>query len=198
MESSKQGKQNNKEAERLARRNERAQRQRLEETVEERETRLAKHREAWRKKTAEAKGKQKEYQKVSRQQKKAAEPEGTEVTADEGVNRLDKVKKNEHQRVYMQRKKAAESTEERETHLENRREAWRQRTKGAKDRGNEYQRVHRQQKKSAESTEEKETRLAKRREARREKFAESNGKQNESNIVYNAVDKMQNETMYNM
>ena len=78
MESSKQRKEN-EEAERLARRNERRPRQRLEETAEERENRLAKCREAWRKKTAEAKGKQKEYQRVDRQQKKAAEPEGTEA-----------------------------------------------------------------------------------------------------------------------
>ena len=51
----------NEEAERLARRNERGRQQRHEETAEERETRLAKCREAWKKKTAEAKGKQKEY-----------------------------------------------------------------------------------------------------------------------------------------
>ena len=133
---------------------------------------MAKRREAWRKKTAEAKGKQKEYQRVDRQQKKAAEPEGTEATAAELVNHLDKVKKNEYQRVYMQRKKAAESTEERETRLEKRREEWRQRTPGAKDKGNEYWRVYRQQKKSGEGTEEIEFRLAKRREARRKKTAE--------------------------
>ena len=38
--------------------------------------------------------------------------------------------------------------------------------------------------------------MAKHREARREETAESKGKQNKSNIVYNAVDKMQNETKY--
>ena len=62
MESSKQRKEN-EEAERLARRNERRRRQRLEETAVERENCLAKRREVWRKKTTEAKGKQKEYQR---------------------------------------------------------------------------------------------------------------------------------------
>ena len=38
--------------------------------------------------------------------------------------------------------------------------------------------------------------MAKRREVRREKTPEAKGKQNEYNIVYNAVDKMQNETKY--
>jgi hypothetical protein len=45
----------------------------LEETAEERETRLGKRREAWKQKTAEAKDKQREYNRVYRQQKEAAE-----------------------------------------------------------------------------------------------------------------------------
>jgi hypothetical protein len=47
----------------------------LEETAEERETRLAKHREAWEKKTAEGKDKQNEYNRVYRQKKQAGESE---------------------------------------------------------------------------------------------------------------------------
>jgi hypothetical protein len=45
----------------------------LEETAEERETRLGKCREAWKKKTAGAKGKQREYNRVYRQQQEAPE-----------------------------------------------------------------------------------------------------------------------------
>ena len=55
----------------------------LEETVEEEESRLAKRRETWKEKTAEANGKQKEYQRVYGQQKIAAELESTEETAEE-------------------------------------------------------------------------------------------------------------------
>ena len=73
MDLSKQGKQNNEKAERLASRNERGRQLRLDETAAEREIRLAKRREAWKNKTAEAKGKQKEYQRVCRQQRKDAE-----------------------------------------------------------------------------------------------------------------------------
>ena len=49
---------NDKKAERLAKRRERRRQRLLEETAEEREARLGKRREAWKKKTAEAKGKQ--------------------------------------------------------------------------------------------------------------------------------------------
>ena len=49
---------NDKKAERLAKRRERRRQRLLEETAEEREARLGKGREAWKKKTAEAKGKQ--------------------------------------------------------------------------------------------------------------------------------------------
>ena len=48
---------NDKKAERLAKRRERRRQRLLEETAEEREARLEKRREAWKKKTAEAKGK---------------------------------------------------------------------------------------------------------------------------------------------
>ena len=48
---------NDKKAERLAKRRERRRQRLLEETVEEREARLGKRREAWKKKTAESKGK---------------------------------------------------------------------------------------------------------------------------------------------
>ena len=48
---------NDKKAERLAKRRERRRQRLLEETAEEREARLGRRREAW-KKTAEAKGKQ--------------------------------------------------------------------------------------------------------------------------------------------
>ena len=48
---------NDKKAERLAKRRERRRQRLLEETAEEREARLGKRREAWEKKTAEAKGK---------------------------------------------------------------------------------------------------------------------------------------------
>ena len=48
---------NDKKAERLAKRRERRRQRLLEETAEEREARLGKRREAWTKKTAEAKGK---------------------------------------------------------------------------------------------------------------------------------------------
>ena len=49
---------NDKKAERLAKWRERRRQRLLEETAEEREARLGKRREAWKKKTAEAKGKQ--------------------------------------------------------------------------------------------------------------------------------------------
>ena len=49
---------NDKKTERLAKRRERRRQRLLEETAEEREVRLGKRREAWKKKTAEAKGKQ--------------------------------------------------------------------------------------------------------------------------------------------
>ena len=49
---------NDKKAEHLAKRREPRRQHVLEETAEEREARLGKHREAWKKKTAEAKGKQ--------------------------------------------------------------------------------------------------------------------------------------------
>ena len=51
---------NDKKAERLAKRRERQRRRQrlLEKTAEEREARLGKRREAWKKKTAETKGKQ--------------------------------------------------------------------------------------------------------------------------------------------
>ena len=49
---------NDKKAERLAKRRERRRQRLLEETAEVREARLGKRREAWKKKTAEAKGKQ--------------------------------------------------------------------------------------------------------------------------------------------
>ena len=49
---------NDKKAERLAKRRERRRQRLLEETAEEREARLGKRREAWKKKTAKAKGKQ--------------------------------------------------------------------------------------------------------------------------------------------
>ena len=48
---------NDKKAERLAKRRERRRQRLLEETAMEREARLGKRREAWKKKTAEAKGK---------------------------------------------------------------------------------------------------------------------------------------------
>ena len=72
MDLSKQGRQNNEKAERLPRRNECGKQRRLDETAAEREIRLAKRREAWKNKIAEAKGKQKEYQRACRQQRKAA------------------------------------------------------------------------------------------------------------------------------
>ena len=48
---------NDKKAERLAKRRERRRQRLLEKTAEEREARLGKRREAWKKKTAETKGK---------------------------------------------------------------------------------------------------------------------------------------------
>ena len=129
MDLSKQGKQNNEKVGRLASRNERGRQRRLDETAAEREICLAKPREAWKNKTAEAKGKQKEYQRVCRQQRKAAE------SSEEKETRLEKRRKaakektaktkgkqNEYQRVYRRQKKAAESTEENEARLANRRE----------------------------------------------------------------------------
>ena len=58
MEPNEERQRNDKKAERLAKRKERRQQSLLEETAEEREARLGKHRETWKKKTAEAKGKQ--------------------------------------------------------------------------------------------------------------------------------------------
>ena len=84
MDLSKQGKQNNERAERLARRNGCGRQRRLDETAAEGEIRLAKRREAWKNKTAEAKGKQREYQRVCRQQRKAAE------SSEEKETRLEK------------------------------------------------------------------------------------------------------------
>ena len=49
---------NDKKAERLAKRRERRRQRLFEKTAEEREARLGKRREAWKKKTAETKGKQ--------------------------------------------------------------------------------------------------------------------------------------------
>ena len=49
---------NDKKAERLAKRRERRRQRLLMETAEERETRLGMRREAWKKKTADAKGQQ--------------------------------------------------------------------------------------------------------------------------------------------
>ena len=180
MDLSKQGKQNNEKAERLARRNGRGRQRRLDETAAEREIRLAKRREAWKNKTAEAKGKQKEYQRVCRQQRKAAE------SSEEKETRLEK--RREYQKVYRQQKKAAESRDEKETRLEKRRKAAKEKTAKTKGKQNEYQRVYRRQKKAAESTEKKEARLANRREPRREAKGKQNG--------YNSGDKMQTETKY--
>ena len=55
LKQTEQGKQNNEEAERLARRNERGRQRRLDEIVEEREIRLAKRREAWKNKNCRSK-----------------------------------------------------------------------------------------------------------------------------------------------
>jgi hypothetical protein len=57
MEPNEERPENDKKAECLAKRRERRRQRLLEETAEERETRLGKRREAWKKKTAEAKGK---------------------------------------------------------------------------------------------------------------------------------------------
>ena len=111
MDLSKQGKQNNEKAERLARRNECGQQRRLDETAEEREINLAKRREAWKNKTAEVKGKQKEYQRVYRQQKKAAESSEEKESclvkrrkaAKEKTAKI-KGKQNEYERVYRKQK----------------------------------------------------------------------------------------------
>ena len=102
----------------------------LEETAEERENRLAKRTdaekaEAWKKRTAEVKGKQKEFQRAYRQQKEAAE--STEETESRLAKRREvlqertteaKGKEKENKRVCSEHKKAAESTEEIETRLE--------------------------------------------------------------------------------
>ena len=152
----------------------------VDETAAEREIRLAKRREAWKNKTAEAKGKQKEYQRVCRQQRKAAE------SSEKKETRLEK--RREYQKVYRQQKKAAESRDEKETRLEKRRKAAKEKTAKTKGKQNEYQRVYRRQKKAAESTEKKEARLANRREPRREAKGKQNG--------YNSGDKMQTETKY--
>ena len=139
MDLSKQGKQNNEKAECLARRNGRGRQRRLDETAAEREIRLAKRREAWKNKTAEAKGKEKEYQRVCRQQRKAAE------SSEENETRLEK--RREYQRVYRQQKKAAKSSDEKETRLKKRRKAAKVKTAKTKGKQNEYQRVYRRQKK---------------------------------------------------
>ncbi len=65
---------NRKNVERLAKRGERRRQRMLEETAEERDSRLKKRRETWKKRTAEQKGKQKEYNRLYRQQKRASEP----------------------------------------------------------------------------------------------------------------------------
>ena len=189
-----------KKAERLAKRRERRRQRLAKETAEERETRLGKRREAWEKKTAEAKGKQRQNNRIYRQQKEAAE------STEEREARLAKQreawgkktaeakgKKNENMRVYREQKHAGESAEERETRLAKGREASEKKTAEVKGKTNEYMRVYRQQKQAGESAEEIETRLAKRREAWQERTPEVKGKRKEYKRVYN-LDKMQNET----
>ena len=108
---------------------------------------MAKRGEAWKNKTAEAKGKQKEYQRVCRQQRKAAE------SSEEKETRLEKHR--EYQRVYRQQKKSAESSDEKETHLGKRRKAAKEKTAKTKGKQNEYQRVYRRQKKLQKAQREK-------------------------------------------
>ena len=55
LKQTEQGKQNNEEAECLARRNERGRQRRLDKIVEEREIRFAKRREAWKNKNCRSK-----------------------------------------------------------------------------------------------------------------------------------------------
>ena len=118
-----------KKAERPAKRRERRRQRLLEETAEERETRLGKRREAWKKKTAEAKGKQREYKRVYRQQKEAAE------SAEEREARLAKRreawqertteakgKQKEYKRVYDLDKMQNETEEERTNRLQKRKQ----------------------------------------------------------------------------
>ena len=149
----------------------------LEETAEERENRLAKRREAWKKRTAEVKGKQKEFQRAYRQQKEAAE--STEERESRLAKRREvlqertteaKSKEKENKRVCRQQKKAAESTEERETRLEKRRKAWQEKTGEAKGKEKEYQRAHYVDKKQNETEAERTNRLQKRREKRASKI----------------------------
>ncbi len=128
---------NGKKAERLAKRKERRRKQMLEETADERDSRLKKRREAWKKRTAEAKGKQNEFKKVYRQQKEASESvEEREVRLakrrqawqDRSVEA--KGKRKEYNRLYRQQKRATELppiAEEREIRLAKRREAMQKR-----------------------------------------------------------------------
>ena len=69
MESNEQQQKANKKAERLARRRDQRRRRLLRETAEEKSIRLEKRREAWKKRTAEAKGKQKEYNALYNREK---------------------------------------------------------------------------------------------------------------------------------
>ena len=86
-----------------------------------------------------------------------------------------------------------ETAEERETRLENRREAWKRRTAEAKGKQKEYNRMYRQQKEAEECAEERETRLAKRRETWQERTPEARGKRKEYSRLH-SIEKVQNET----
>ena len=129
MEPNEERQENDKKAERLAKRRERRRQRLLEETAEERETRLGKRREAWKKKTAEAKCKQNEYMRVYRQQIQAGE------SAEERETRLTKRrepwqertpevkgKRKEYKRVYNLDKMQNETEEEGTNRLQKRRQ----------------------------------------------------------------------------
>ena len=171
-----------KKAENLKKRRERRRQRLLEKTAEERENRLAKRREAWKKRTAEVKGKQKEFQRAYRQQKEAAE--STEERESRLAKRREvlqertteaKGKEKVNKRVCRQQKKAAESAEERETRLEKRRKAWQEKTGEAKGKEKEYQRAHYVDKKQNETEAERTNRLQKIREKRASKILDEEG-----------------------
>ena len=101
----------------------------LEETAEERETRLENRREPWKRRTAETKGKQKEYNRMYRQQKEAEE------CAEERETRLAKRretwqertpeargKRKEYSRLHSIEKVQNETKEERVNRLQNRKQ----------------------------------------------------------------------------
>jgi hypothetical protein len=78
----------------------------------------------------------------------------------------EKGKQKEYMRVYRQQKQAGESTEERETHLEKRGEAWQERTPEVKGKRKEYKRVYNLDKMENETEEDGTNRLQNRKQDR--------------------------------